>query len=94
MVDEFLRYGMPKIRVLTGTLQIILSIIMLYGFYDSRFIFFSSLLFVIMMSVAVFVRLKIKDNLKSFLPALLYLIINSIILYIFLYENNQIAFSY
>jgi hypothetical protein len=81
MVKEFLRYDLVKMRVPTGLLQISLSLLMLYGLYDHSFIFPSSLLFVIMMSGALFVRVKIRDTFKSSLPALLYLFVNLYISY-------------
>ena len=80
MKSEFLRYNLEILRIPTGILQIIFSCVMVYGLYEPMLATLSSLLLAIMMTVAVAVRLKIKDSVKSSLPAVAYLAINVFIL--------------
>lgn len=80
MVMEFKRYGLGSLRVFTGVFQILLSALMLYGFYDDKFLILSSFLFSAMMLVAILARLRVKDSFKFIIPAIFYFLLNILIL--------------
>jgi hypothetical protein len=80
---EFNRYGLSQFRVLVGVGQLASSLGLLYGFYDARFFFLSSLSLASMMAAGVLVRLKIKDKLFFIFPAFFYLVLNAYLVFYF-----------
>ena len=74
MKDEFDRFKIPKLRLITGVSQIILASVLAIGFYVQSpwLIIFPLLGFLVMMFVAILVRIKIKDGLVKMFPAILY----------------------
>ncbi len=76
MKKEFLRYGLPKMRVLTGSLQVAAAIGLLVGYAYPYCAILASLGLSLMMLVALAVRLKIKDPVAGFLQALSCFILN------------------
>ncbi|MAP99807.1 MAG: hypothetical protein CMC51_03250 [Flavobacteriaceae bacterium] len=80
MILEFRRWGLEKRRKEIGSFQLACGIGILIGLKLNTVLIFSSAILIIMMLVAVYVRLKIKDNISEILPALAYLILGIIIL--------------
>jgi uncharacterized membrane protein YphA (DoxX/SURF4 family) len=76
MRSEFIRYGLPKLRVLTGTLQIIAGIGLLLGYVYPVCALLASGGLSLMMIVALGVRLRIKDPFSGFLQALACFLLN------------------
>jgi len=83
MISEYERWGYQKHRIQIAILQLLAGLGLLIG---SSFSFplllalISSSLFIMMM-VAVFVRIKIKDTIINTLPAVFYATLNFIIFY-------------
>ncbi|MFD0862051.1 DoxX family protein [Sungkyunkwania multivorans] len=76
MKSEFIRYGLAKQRVLTGSLQLIGATGILIGVWGSPFLaFFSSCGLFLLMLAGYSVRLKIKDSFLRSLPALIFAIL-------------------
>lgn len=78
---EFNRYGLKKLRLLTGFLQILGGIGLLLGLKIQILLELSSLGLALMMLAAFMVRLKINDRLLQMLPALFLMFINLYILF-------------
>jgi len=76
MKNEFVRYKLPRLRVMTGTLQFFAGLIMLYGLTDKLFLFLGALSIVPMMLTGVVVRSRIKDPYYLIIPAFFYLVLS------------------
>ncbi len=81
MIDEYKRWGYDKNRKLIGFFQLLGGIGLFIGFKYNLILIISSLSLTIMMVFAIFVRIKIRDNISEILPAFTYLLLNGIILY-------------
>jgi uncharacterized membrane protein YphA (DoxX/SURF4 family) len=90
MRDEFARYQVPKLRVVTGALQIAAGIGLVVGYAYPVSALLASLGLSLMMLVALWVRLKIKDPFAGFLQAFVCLLIN---LYVFQGYLNQLLYK-
>ncbi len=77
---EFKRYGLEKIRVLTGLLEIAGGLGLLVGLKFQIILALAALGLAFMMFVAILVRVRIKDRLMQLLPALFLLFVNLYIL--------------
>ena len=80
MVNEYQRWGFGKYRKLIGISQILCGAGLLIGLKYLALLQFASLSLIIMMSLAVLVRVKIKDNISEILPAISYLVLSILIL--------------
>jgi uncharacterized membrane protein YphA (DoxX/SURF4 family) len=80
MRDEFTRFGLPHLRVLTACLQIAAGTGLLLGYQYPVCALLSASGLSFMMLVAVGVRVKIKDPLSGFFQALVCLLLNLFIL--------------
>jgi hypothetical protein len=80
MILEFNRWGLEKRRREIGGFQLFCGIGILIGLWSNLLLIVSSVILIIMMLVAVYVRIKIKDNISEILPAIAYLILGIIIL--------------
>ena len=80
MFSEFKRWGLEKRRKQIGGIQLICGLGILIGLKYNSILIPSSILLIIMMLVAVYVRIKIKDNISDILPAIAYLVLGIIIL--------------
>lgn len=81
MILEYKRWGCEKFRKTIAILQILGGIGLLIGYFFALLLTLVSALFTLMMIVAIFVRIRIKDNIIKLLPAILYAVINFIIFY-------------
>ena len=80
MVLEFKRWGLEKKRKIIAVSQFICGVLLCLGLISKTLLFISSSFLVIMMLTAVYVRIKIKDNISEILPAMSYLLIGLLIL--------------
>ena len=80
MILEFKRWGLEKRRREIGAFQLACGIGTLIGIWSNYILIISSAILIIMMLVAIYVRIKIKDNISEILPAIAYLILGIIIL--------------
>ena len=80
-IKEYARWGYKNNRKLIGFFQFIGGIGLIIGVKYSVILSITSFFFIIMMFFAVFVRIKIKDNIINILPTITYLILNITILY-------------
>jgi len=81
MLSEYARWGYKNYRILLGCLQFLGGIGLLVGIVNSTLLTVASFLLTFMMITAVFVRIKIKDSIMQMFPAILYTVLNFIILY-------------
>jgi hypothetical protein len=79
MVEEFDRYGLPRLRVLTGTLQIAAACGIVAGHFYRPFLVMAAGGLAMMMLVAFVTRLKIRDPFSAALPSLSLFLLNSYI---------------
>lgn len=85
MKQEFKRFGLEKIGLLTIILQIIGATGLLIGLKFNTILTISSLGLAVLMLSGLIVRIKLKDSLWISLPALFYMGLN---VYIFLSSIN------
>jgi uncharacterized membrane protein len=77
MKKEFIRYGIPQYRKLTGLLQILGGLGILVGFWETHLQLVSTLGLSLLMWFGVITRIKIKDHLLQILPAIFYGLLNA-----------------
>ena len=82
MKSEFDRWGFQKFRILISIIQLFTGILLLMSFFYPFLVIYCSSIFFIMMMGAIFVRIRVKDNFLDTLPALIYFILNAIIIYV------------
>ena len=81
MVNEYQRWGFGKYRKLIGFSQILCGAGLLIGLEYLALLQFASLSLIIMMTLAILVRVKIKDNISEILPAITYLVLSCLIFF-------------
>jgi hypothetical protein len=80
MKAEFVRFQVPRLRIVTGSLQIAASAGLFLGLGETRFALAASLGLCLMMLCAMWVRLRIRDPLSGFIQALACFALNVYIL--------------
>ena len=90
---EFARFGLPRLRVLTGSLQIAAAIGLFAGYIYPLCALFAATGLTLMMTVAIGVRLKIKDPLAGFLQALVCFLLNAFVMHGYLLRLNLLGFG-
>ena len=81
MIFEYERWGYKKFRKIIASLQFLAGVGLLIGWYFSLLLTLVSALLTLMMITAIFVRIRIRDNIINMFPAILYAILNFIIFY-------------
>jgi len=77
MKAEFIRYGLPQFRKLTGTLELLGGLGLISGHYFfPPLLLFSASGLALLMFLGVIVRLKTKDPIFEVLPAFVLMLIN------------------
>ncbi|MGB1971731.1 MAG: DoxX family protein [Flavobacteriaceae bacterium] len=79
--EEFIRYGLPHFRILTGTLQLLGALGLFIGFLLPVLQWLSSAGLALLMLLGFAVRLKIKDRFIQSFPALFYCLLNAYLCY-------------
>lgn len=81
MLSEYERWGYKNQRILLGCLQLLGGIGLFVGILNATLLTVASFLLTFMMITAIVVRIKIKDSIIQMFPAILYTVLNFIILY-------------
>jgi len=81
MVDEFERFGLARLRVLTATLQITGSLGLLAGHFFRPLLLLSAGGFAVMMLLALLVRVRIRDPIPAMFPAFVLMCLNLFLLF-------------
>lgn len=82
MKNEFKRFGLDKIGLLTVILEIVGATGLLVGLRFNLILTLSSLGLALLMLAGLIVRLKLKDNIWISLPALFYMGLNTYIFFV------------
>jgi len=81
MEEEFKRFGLPNISLFIAVSQLSGSIGLIFGLFHPIILIFSSAGLTTIMLIACLVRIRVKDTLLESLPALFYLILNTVIFF-------------
>ncbi len=81
MILEFNRWGYKKFRKIIALLQFLGGFGLLIGLHFPLLLIIVSALLTLMMIIAIYVRIRINDNIINALPAILYAILNFTIFY-------------
>ena len=81
MKSEFKRFGLEGVGALTAVLEILGAVGLLVGLKFPLILLISAAGLALLMLLGVAVRIRVKDNLLITLPALFYMILNSIIFF-------------
>lgn len=81
MIREFKRWGLENNRKTISVCQFVGGLGLLIGFEFNLAGVISAIFVISMMSVAIIVRIRIKDNISDILPAIAYLLLSAMILY-------------
>lgn len=76
MVAEFERYGLARLRVLTGALQVAGSLGLLVGHFYHPILLLSAGGLAVMMAAGVVVRMRIHDPISAAVPAFALMCVN------------------
>jgi len=82
MIREFKRWGLADKRKIIGACQFLGGLGLLVGFEIDLAMTLSAVFIILMMMVAVAVRIQIKDNISDILPAISYIVLCALILYL------------
>jgi hypothetical protein len=82
MISEFKRWGLADKRKIIGLCQFLGGLGILLGFVIDWAMTLSTVFIILMMMVAVAVRIQIKDNISDILPAISYIVLCALILYL------------
>jgi len=82
MKNEFKRFKLEKLGLLTIVLEIVGALGLLLGFFFKPLLLLSSGGLALLMFLGVIVRIKLKDSLWISLPALFYMGLNAYIFYV------------
>ena len=85
LIDEFQRWGYGNLRKIIAYLQILASIGLIVGLYFPLLLSIVSFLLFIMMMIATYTRIKVKDGFIDTFPAIFYSVLNFIIFLMSLY---------
>ena len=83
MKSEFIRFGLPGLRKLTGVLELMGGTGLLAGLHWPEFLLVSSGGLSLLMLAGVGARLRVRDSLPVFLPAIGLMLVN---VYIFIHS--------
>ena len=91
MKDEFVRFGLDKQRILTGCLQLLGALGLVFGYFFSPLLTFIAAVGLTFLMFAGFaVRIKIKDSFIESLPSLVFALINLFICVKYYYLLNML----
>lgn len=83
MVVEFERWGVPRLRHVTGSLELLGATGLLVGQWLPRVGVLSAAGLSLLMVCGLMVRLRIRDTLLQTLPAVIYLIVSVLVMFQF-----------
>ncbi len=79
MVDDFQRFGLERLRMLTGLLEVLGGAGLLVGLKWQPILVISAGGLALLMLIAFLVRLRMRDSLAASLPSLLFMLLNVLI---------------
>lgn len=79
MVAEFERFGLARMRTLTGALEVLGALGLLAGFFVPPLVIVSSGGLALLMLLGVGVRVRVRDSLLEMLPAIVLLVANGFV---------------
>ncbi len=77
MKAEFKRFGMEKFGMITAIFELLGAVGLLVGLMFNFVLLISSGALALLMLAGMIVRIKVKDRFSAFLPALIFLLLNS-----------------
>ena len=77
MANEFIRYGIPQFRKLTGVLQLLGALGIIIGFWVGHLQLISTIGLSFLMLLGIFTRIMIKDDFIKTFPAIFYFLLNA-----------------
>jgi hypothetical protein len=80
MADEFERFGIPRFRKLTGSLEVLGALGLLVGQVVSPLVVVASGGLALLMALGVMIRVRVRDSLVDMLPAIVLMLLNLYIL--------------
>ena len=86
MKNEFKRFKLEKLGLLTIILEIVGALGLFIGLWYQPLLLLSSGGLALLMFLGVLVRIKLKDSLWITLPALFYMVLNGYIFYVTIYQ--------
>jgi len=81
MKSEYARWGYNNQRKIVGSLQLLGGTGLILGLQINVLLITTSFCFIMMMTMAIFIRVKIRDNITDILPAITYLFLSILIFY-------------
>lgn len=78
-IEEFVRYGFSKFRILIAVTQSLAGALLLLGVFKPKFTAYSSAFLAILMAGALVTRILIHDDLLQSTPAFVFMLFNSLI---------------
>lgn len=82
MKNEFKRFGLAKFALFTVVLEILGAIGLLVGLFFHSILIISSGGLTLLMLLGLLVRIRIKDSFWKLTPALFFMVLNSLILFL------------
>lgn len=79
MVAEFERFGLPRMRTLTGALEVLGALGLLVGYFCPPLVTLASAGLSVLMLMGILVRVRIHDGAVVMLPALVLLLVNAFV---------------
>ncbi len=79
MVSEFERYGLSRLRVLTGSLEILGALGLVVGQWIPALVVISAGGLSLLMVLGVYTRVRVRDGLRDTLPAGVLMVLNAFI---------------
>lgn len=79
MKQEFIRYGLQKLGLFVIILQLLGAVGLIIGFKYRPILLISALGLSLLMLAGLIVRLRLKDSLSAYFPALFYMLLNAYI---------------
>ncbi len=86
MKEEFKRFKLEKLGLLTIVLEILGAVGLLVGFILEPIMLISSGGLAVLMALGVIVRVRLKDSLWVTLPATFFMVLNAYIFYLAIYN--------
>ena len=81
MKEEYLRWGFNDYRIIISSIQLLCALFLLFGLFYPFFVIYCVTIFFFMMLGAIVVRVRIRDGFLEILPALMYCVLNAILIY-------------
>ena len=81
MKKEFIRYGLQKLGLFVIILQFLGAVGLIIGFKYPPILLISALGLSLLMLAGLIVRLRLKDSLSAYFPALFYMLLNAYIFF-------------